>query len=316
MKYLSVAGHILTLLAVAFFLILAVETPEAFSQISLTLQSTMALLIGCLICVVATGVGGTVWFLVLRAIDQKVSWSGAISVVFVSQAAKYVPGNVAHHIGRVVLANRSGIAVNVALFAMLVEFAWLIGVAAILAVIYLHALGNESLAGNYLSDGWWVLSLVVLTAASAPAVGHRLMERGIRWWARRKSIEAKSVPFPSTKSLSISGVLYFFNFLIFGLLIYFLAEQIFGSRDADILALTGIFALSWVIGFISPGAPAGLGIRELVLVAGLTPFYGKEVAIGLAGMLRVTTVFGDLLTFVIGLVISRKIKRHSAVAKN
>jgi hypothetical protein len=40
------------------------------------------------------------------------------------------------------------------------------------------------------------------------------------------------------------------------------------SQVRRFLFLTGLFAVAWISGFIVPGAPAGLGIREAILVTG------------------------------------------------
>jgi len=100
--------------------------------------------------------------------------------------------------------------------------------------------------------------------------------------------------------------LFVINFLFFGWMLRLLAEHVFAIPNADVLLLTGVFAAAWVIGFVSPGAPAGLGVRELVLILALTPLYGKEVSIGLAGIVRLLTTVGDGVFFLAGLSLFHK----------
>src|SRR3546814_9620714 len=75
------------------------------------------------------------------------------------------------------------------------------------------------------------------------------------------------------------------------------------ARSADmpdslyLYLITSAFALSWVLGFLAPGAPAGLGAREgimLLLLHGSAPAEALLIFVLLA---RVVTVLGDGLCF-------------------
>ncbi len=65
-------------------------------------------------------------------------------------------------------------------------------------------------------------------------------------------------------------------------------------------ALISLFAIAWTAGVITPGAPSGLGIREAVLVVGLSPIAPAADAVLIAGLLRLLTVSGDVLFFLFG----------------
>ena len=58
-----------------------------------------------------------------------------------------------------------------------------------------------------------------------------------------------------------------------------------------------ISATAWTLGFLTPGAPAGLGVREAVLVALLTPSAGEPAALTAALAFRAATLGGDLLFY-------------------
>jgi len=55
--------------------------------------------------------------------------------------------------------------------------------------------------------------------------------------------------------------------------------------------------LAWVLGFIVPGTPGGIGIREVILAELYAQELGQGIAIGLSIVLRVITSLGDLVTF-------------------
>jgi glycosyltransferase 2 family protein len=59
--------------------------------------------------------------------------------------------------------------------------------------------------------------------------------------------------------------------------------------------VTGVYALAWLLGFVVPFVPSGLGIREAVLVGFLAPQFGVPAATLIAVTLRLANTFGDLL---------------------
>ena len=54
-------------------------------------------------------------------------------------------------------------------------------------------------------------------------------------------------------------------------------------------------AVSWTLGFLTPGAPSGIGVREAVLVFLLSPLVGSAEAIILSILFRLVTVGGDVM---------------------
>ena len=66
---------------------------------------------------------------------------------------------------------------------------------------------------------------------------------------------------------------------------------------ADVYVLIGAFILSWVVGFIVPGAPGGIGIREFVITLLLPE--GIDAALVLFGivMYRLVNIIGDAIGF-------------------
>ena len=65
-----------------------------------------------------------------------------------------------------------------------------------------------------------------------------------------------------------------------------------------------IYILAWLIGFAIPGAPGGLGVREVFIVVNLTPATGEPKALVFALMMRLASTIGDVLFFVVGICLS------------
>jgi uncharacterized membrane protein YbhN (UPF0104 family) len=92
-------------------------------------------------------------------------------------------------------------------------------------------------------------------------------------------------------------------FLIGGLVTIFVSDVVLERPiSAEYWpALIALFAIAWTAGVITPGAPSGIGIREAVLVAGLSPVASPAGAVLIAGLLRLISVVGDVLFFLVGI---------------
>jgi uncharacterized membrane protein YbhN (UPF0104 family) len=74
---------------------------------------------------------------------------------------------------------------------------------------------------------------------------------------------------------------------------------VFGATESHLLIGISLFAAGWIAGFLTPGAPAGLGVRDAILLAGLTPLYGGREAVGITLVLRLVTTVGDGIGFLL-----------------
>jgi len=78
------------------------------------------------------------------------------------------------------------------------------------------------------------------------------------------------------------------------------------TTDLDPLAIFCAFALSWVIGFLAIPIPAGVGVREAVLVA-LLPGVGTAPVLAASLALRLLTIGTELLAIVGNKLLNRRL---------
>jgi hypothetical protein len=76
--------------------------------------------------------------------------------------------------------------------------------------------------------------------------------------------------------------------------VYVLVAAATGSAPGFVW-LAGLYTAGYLVGFVTPLAPGGLGAREGTLVLLLGPRYGTGVALGISLMIRVVNVVGELL---------------------
>ena len=70
--------------------------------------------------------------------------------------------------------------------------------------------------------------------------------------------------------------------------------------------IIGGFILSWLVGYITPGAPGGIGVRELVLTLLFTDsvFVSSDTITMASALYRGISILGDLLAFLIMFIMS------------
>jgi hypothetical protein len=71
--------------------------------------------------------------------------------------------------------------------------------------------------------------------------------------------------------------------------------------------LAGAFLLAWFIGFITPGAPAGLGVREVVLMFVFRDTLTAFDLLLILVLARIITITGDLLFFCASIALGKKL---------
>jgi len=77
-------------------------------------------------------------------------------------------------------------------------------------------------------------------------------------------------------------------------LVYGLSITVDIKRAFQVLS---IFSLSWLAGFLTPGAPAGIGVREAVMIALMEGIIGTSNSLIISVLFRLVTITGDVMMF-------------------
>lgn len=300
-----IAGVIITLLS-AFYFVEAIskhwESLKSFKFGMLTLQAMFA---AGLLYATTYLVSAATWQRALRFLGATLALGHSAAIILVSQFAKYLPGNVGHHVGRVLLAQRAGLPAQLVVGSLLVD-SLMVVLAALLCSLpcypLLWGLANQRVA---FSGAWLLVILGSLVVVGAAAWLKRALWLQSGAVARLVSILAN----PKSFSLLGQGIgLYCISFLLGGLALSLLLGSLAPSVSpwTVLPQVVGVYAAAWLLGFLIPGAPAGLGIREACLLVGLTPIAGHDVALLAAALLRVSTTLMDAVVFAVGLVMVKR----------
>ncbi|MDE2308068.1 MAG: flippase-like domain-containing protein [Xanthomonadaceae bacterium] len=242
------------------------------------------------------------WRLLLKDMGVARRWRELATIMGITQLAKYIPGNVGQHIGRAAMSLARGIPLRPYGISVVSE-AVLAAIAA--ALVGIAGCGMSGPGMRLLPGHHGALALpALLVAACALALGLVLARRALpsllrRFASKRHGGDAHGA-LPGNRILAAALLAYVLNYLVFGTGIAAMTLLLLPGQPAHWLLLTGGFALAWVVGFFAPGAPAGLGVREGLMLALLQFGYSPPDALLIVIAMRLATTAGDILCFLAG----------------
>ncbi len=250
---------------------------------------------GALVCLTGAWRG-----LIAGAVDRPVTLRQAIHVYGRANMAKYLPGNVFHYAGRQLLGRRYGWPQGAIALASVLEILLQCLAAAVGLMLY-----GVLLSGRVFEIvPWPVLAAVGLGLAAAPWLLPVVLPR---LPLLRRLIPPDSVGgMLAGGRLARSFGLYAGFFVLSGLIMWLLYQGLSGGFGAEpdgfrrfdsLPAIATAYLAAWFVGFVTPGASGGIGVREAVLLLLLGESLGQADAVLLAVLSRLVTIGGDGLFF-------------------
>jgi uncharacterized membrane protein YbhN (UPF0104 family) len=236
-----------------------------------------------------------VWRVLLAALGSPLPIRIGARIMFVGQLGKYLPGSVwpvlaqmelgtAHRVPRRNSASASVLTMLVSMLGGL-----------------LTALVTLPFAAGLTSYRWAFLAAPALLACLHPKVLNSVLGRLFRL-TRRPPLEQPLTARAIATSLAWS----FVSWIFYGLQIWLLATRLGAPRGTAALLALGGFAFAWTVGFLAVFAPAGAGVREVLLVALLGPVIGVGAGTAVALVSRALTTIGDLLAAAVAVIYFRR----------
>ena len=242
------------------------------------------------------------WRLLLRDQDVHVSLLHVWQMVAVSQIGKYLPGNVGHFAGRAVLGKEQGIPLGVTVATTSIETIWnvIVGAALTLLALALGIGGFESVLEDSFATTEMLVALLLVSVA-APTVGIMVMNRVFPRLSLKLGGGALVKPPRVVTSLVVGGII-LFNLFVLGAVLKLQATAVFQAHGGNFFLFALLFSVAWIIGYLVPGSPGGMGVREAMMLLLFTPVIGAGATLGISVTMRVTSILGDGLAFLLGMV--------------
>lgn len=210
----------------------------------------------------------------------------AARIWILSNLGRYLPGKIWTITGMALLAQREGIAAWTATgSAVLLQVLSLASGAALVALG-----GFLGMRVDVIPFGWTGV-VVVLTAAVA-GIAVVASPYGVTWLLRRWT-KGSPVGAPPMRILLAAVAVFLVTWVLYGLALWLMARGILAEVHLGVGEAIGAWAAAYLIGFLVPFAPGGIGVREGVLVALLQGTLGVGGAAVLAATTRLVVTVAE-----------------------
>lgn len=248
------------------------------------------------------------WRILLNIVtEKKIPYVIACNVWSKSNLLKYIPGNIFQYVGRNSIApvlnlNHSDVALATALEILINVF----------SVFLIGTLCYSSGLKLWYQEYWATIKQWLLIVFALVLI---ILFFGVFFFKNRLLVfYTKVKKLFNIKNIikEIGCILFFCFWAIYTSFLYIIIlHQILGLRLnlQDIRVISGAFLLSWLIGFLMPGSPGGIGVRETVLTLILgNQFPVKEILLGIV-LYRIINVFGDCFGLLFAIIYKKSKKR-------
>lgn len=242
------------------------------------------------------------WRLLLRVAGENVSWRAASRAYFCGHLGKYIPGKAAALAIRATLLKAEGVRLTHAAFTSAYET-----LAYMVAGVFVFLFLAPFLPGNAWIPDWQPDSTVarlcvgLVTVAAGVllwlAVSGTVMSL-VRRMARRVDADPSAMDQFAARTCLLGVVPMMSAWFVQGLSLGCVVAAVSPDRAtlADWPFWTAAQATANVIGFVAVFAPAGVGVREGLLMTLLEPTVGPSAAVLAALLSRAVSFVGEIVT--------------------
>jgi hypothetical protein len=233
------------------------------------------------------------WQTILSTLEkEKRQYRDIAHIHFKTAIAKYIPSNIMHYAGRHVMGSRIGIDHATILTSNLLDLSLAVLSAALIVTVTLFA-GiikiPETLLPNYekYNAPYMIIAGICVTVFFSFI------------WRKIKSRSDNTNTFILLSLLKvIAGYIIFF---VASGTIFFLVFAGIGYTSftfMNFLLFATVYICAWTLGFITPGAPGGIGVRESIMVAMLSGTIDPQSALVGAFLFRIVGILGEVIGFI------------------
>jgi len=240
------------------------------------------------------------WKTIIYGFGHKVGLSDAFRIVYLANLGRYIPGKVWQVFGMVALANEVGVPARISLASFALAQAYSLPASFVLIPIFLGNIESfKSLALYkdlfYLAFAISFLAFLILFFKPGGLSG------ALNWVL--KVLKREPVDYrPKYKNRIAIFNWYLITWILFGLAFHYFLEALLANSILPLKYAVGTYIAAYIIGYISFLSPGGLGFREGVMTALLTPFLGVGTAVSVSLIHRLWITFAEVIISLISLL--------------
>ena len=213
----------------------------------------------------------SLWHYLTVLTECSISWAKAVTAYLYSILGKYIPGKVFMLLARIPAYEEEGKSIaKVTVCFFLENICTLLG-AAFLFLVSLFFFPNDLLKQYQ----WGAVALVIAFFICIHPKIINFFLRFVEKWLKKDNIR---IPITYPQMLKVVGC-FVCNWIIAGVGFYLLTCSIYPLPWSQFLYAAGIFGVSCIIGILAVFAPSGIGVREGIMVMGLSLVMPQEYAV-------------------------------------
>lgn len=279
----------------------------AWTQRMVLLKGLSALTVGQLLLVAAAMIptyplSVFSWHQLLRGLGGKLSYKEALAVWMLSNVARLLPGTVWQWVGRVYLAGTHGVSTLQSSLSVAYEIAVLV-VSALVVGLGTLPLWPEALR----LPGWMavlvVVPLVLLWPTFLPAV--------VRLYAKVRKQPLSDIPPLPWLNLLAAVAATVLQFFLSGLALWLLLGAFVQLPISYAIALAGMQAMTWLLGYVTVLAPGGLGVADASLAGLLGSTVALSISSAVALLFRGLLLISEILVTLVAIALHPKVLRDA-----
>ena len=226
-----------------------------------------------------------VWKGLLAGLGSPLRFPVAGRILLIGQLGKYIPGSLWPILTQMELGAAAKVPRARSASASVLSMLLSLFVGLVIAMV------TVPFAAVHSDDYLWVFVLLpVIAVCFHPKVLNPLLNKLFKL-ARRAPLDTPVTGRVLARALAWQFIAWIFQ----GLQIWILAEKFNAPVGKTALIALGGYAFAWCVGFVIVLAPAGAGIRDVLLIAALGPVIGTGPATAVALVSRGVNTISDLL---------------------
>lgn len=269
LKYANLIGSLLSVVALIFVYF---RFKSYINNISLSYINTknISLLIILIISYfLFNNLLAGAWYKLLIFYKQNISFKTAKNIFGISQINKYIPGNIFQFAGRQFLGLAQGLDGKV----LLQSSVWEIGLLSLAGLLY-----SFICVGLYLKINYYL----IFTIFTIGLIFSFIVTLKISY---------------SIFNAFVFYILFTFGAgILFSILLITISSN-FELNFQNLIFIITAYILAWLIGMLTPGAPAGIGVREVILLFLTKSMVPEAELLVVITLGRLMTITGDFIFY-------------------
>lgn len=296
-KNIKYIGNIIAILSIIFVIYAVIKLDIDFSQIKNIPAFIIICIIGILLSAMTVYGMAFAWKINLQYLSgQPVKYSEGAQIYVKANIGKYMPGNVMHYVERNLFAAKIGLNQLETATSSVIEIIGQAFAAILLSIIIVYKDFINTVKKTVSAQMTFILLGVAIIGVFAIIILYHHSSK-LRTIVQR--ILNVQFLFVILKVLIIYGIVLICQGFLLMLLCQIVLQCNLTIHQA--LLIIAYYMLAWVIGFVVPGAPGGIGVREMIIVMLMNGVIGEEIILVAALIHRMISILGDITAYLFSL---------------